>query len=561
MESIALRIAGTKQRRTGFAPLFNYGVIPQAEAEFLDRATVVDEKPVFVVRNTSEFLLYSLVDRKVKAFDAETPGILCIVLKIGRNVQFANKVSPYTVLMDVYDMFRQKYMKQQDDGYDKYLDIPIEEEDIIEVLRKYAQLERVKRKMCVMMDSGPTGILQVQKSMMKAFFLDTQYAIFCKYRDIEVGSECETSSPLKDIKIKSGDIFKVGGELPTNNSFQNRDEDSGISDNNGNGQDGTGNDGSDSEDSGRSDGFRSSADDKNGGKSIFEISENKEDVKTGETETNSIDPDNNKKNGETTNSKNNEQKKTEEQKQKEQERRKNTLDEKRIKKEQEAEERRKELERLKRIEEEKRRKKERMRNITMMAIITALLVFLLVVGVNRFCGGDKKITSTAQVAKDSISSQVQEAGSEGVAEESDTTSNDSSIAEGSDTENKDEDEFERKRKEEERQKRLQSINNPPKKVDGVKKDKDKASDQKEDMKNDQKEKILEDRKNSQKEKILEAINNGYKISWSESLFDKDDKKLIKWAFDNLKEIKKLRNGKTIRNFSDIKKMKGGNTLL
>ena len=206
---IAIRIAGTKQRRAGFAPIFSYGILPAEEADNMDKMTSVQEKPVFVLRHTSDYLLYMIVDNQVKAFDTDTTGVLSIALKISRDIQFANNVSPYDVLMDIYNTFRQKYMKQLPDGCDKFVDMQVNDEDFYDILRKYGNIEQVKRRMCVMNPNGRIGTLNVPKRCMQLFFRDTQFAEFCNFREIEIGNECETSPQLKDIKIPEPDIFKL----------------------------------------------------------------------------------------------------------------------------------------------------------------------------------------------------------------------------------------------------------------------------------------------------------------------------------------------------------------
>lgn len=209
-DPIAIRIAGTKQRRAGFAPIFSYGILPAEEADNMDKMTSVQEKPVFVLRHTSDYLLYMIVDNQVKAFDTDTTGVLSIALKISRDIQFANNVSPYDVLMDIYNTFRQKYMKQLPDGCDKFVDMQVNDEDFYDILRKYGNIEQVKRRMCVMNPNGRIGTLNVPKRCMQLFFRDTQFAEFCNFREIEIGNECETSPQLKDIKIPEPDIFKFG---------------------------------------------------------------------------------------------------------------------------------------------------------------------------------------------------------------------------------------------------------------------------------------------------------------------------------------------------------------
>ena len=108
--NIALRISGTKQRQAGFAPLVSAGVLAGNEGENMDRVLLVPETPAFLVKHAEDYILYLLIDRRVKSFDADAPGVLSIALTIGSAVQLADGKSPYTLLMEVYDTFRTLYM-------------------------------------------------------------------------------------------------------------------------------------------------------------------------------------------------------------------------------------------------------------------------------------------------------------------------------------------------------------------------------------------------------------------------------------------------------------------
>ena len=71
---IALRIAGTKQRQAGFAPLVTVGVLAGGEGNNMDQVPLVNDKPGYIIKHTEEYILYLLIDRRVKSFDADAPG-------------------------------------------------------------------------------------------------------------------------------------------------------------------------------------------------------------------------------------------------------------------------------------------------------------------------------------------------------------------------------------------------------------------------------------------------------------------------------------------------------
>ena len=210
MNSIALRIAGTKQRRAGFAPLVSYGVLPSGEGQNMDRTTTIKEKPTFILKHTTEYILYTLIDRHVKAFDTDTSGILTIALAIGRDVMFANNVSPYDVLMKVYNTFRKEYMEEMSDGRDAFKDVEIDNE-IFERIMSEFKTETVQRRMYAMNPKGTTGILRVPDFKLRQFFMDTQYPEFIDFSEIEIGvnKEMESSREIRNLVIP-----KPGSQTP-----------------------------------------------------------------------------------------------------------------------------------------------------------------------------------------------------------------------------------------------------------------------------------------------------------------------------------------------------------
>lgn len=202
---IAIRIAGTRIRKVGFVPIYNGGKFTEESNAQMDSPTAIQEDPVFVIRHTQEHLIYMLKDCKVISSDANTPGILCIALTIGNNVRLSNGVSPYTVLMELYDKFKENYMEHLPNGTDKFLGKNINNEDFEEIYYKYAKaVEQTQRRICFTDPNkyGKVGILRIPKYKLEDFFLDTQYPEFVNFKEIQVGSDCESSPELKNFKMR-----------------------------------------------------------------------------------------------------------------------------------------------------------------------------------------------------------------------------------------------------------------------------------------------------------------------------------------------------------------------
>lgn len=186
---LALRIAGTKERRAGFSPLVSVGVLPSGEGDNMYRSTMVAERPAYVIKHAEEYILYQLIDRGVKPFNSEANGLLNIALAISSNAQLAEGKSPFTLLDEVYKKFVETYMEPTNDGRLSFLDTD-NDNDIFRVIVGKYSLEERKSPYIVMNPTGLTGIVCVPPADMEDFFKDTQYKEFAPFKEIEVGVNC-----------------------------------------------------------------------------------------------------------------------------------------------------------------------------------------------------------------------------------------------------------------------------------------------------------------------------------------------------------------------------------
>ena len=205
---IGLRISGTKQHMGGFRPLVTVGVLPGGEGYQMDRVPSVTEKPVYVLKHASDYALYMLIDRRVKSFDADAPGVLTIALTIPGDSQLADKKSPFTLLQEIYDTFKSNYMTQLPDGRDSFVDKEVESGIFRQIIDRYS-LEARPWPLVPMTQHCPTGILRVPKDKLEGFFRDTNYDEFKKFCDIEVGTECVCSPGLDKLEIPKLPFYEL----------------------------------------------------------------------------------------------------------------------------------------------------------------------------------------------------------------------------------------------------------------------------------------------------------------------------------------------------------------
>lgn len=209
---IALRIAGTKQRQAGFAPLVTVGVLAGGEGNNMDQVPLVNDKPGYIIKHAEDYILYLLIDRRVKSFDADAPGVLSIALSLARDVQLAGGRSPYTLLKEVYETFRSTYMTPVGDDRDSFVNTDIDNEIFREIIQRYP-VEKRAGAFIPMNPAGLSGTLCVPEDKMEAFFRDTQYPEFAAFKDIHVSNSCQNYPGLEGLEIPrpvSYDIYVNG---------------------------------------------------------------------------------------------------------------------------------------------------------------------------------------------------------------------------------------------------------------------------------------------------------------------------------------------------------------
>lgn len=190
--NIGLRISGTKQRQAGFAPLANAGVLAGGEGDNMDRVPLIAESPAYVIKHAAEYILYLLIDRKVRSFDADASGVLSIALTIPSNSQLKDNKSPYTLLKEVYNTFVSNFMEQASDGRNAFLNVDSRDSTLFRDIVANYPLEPRRTAYITMNPSGISGVVCVSESDMEDFFRNTQYKEFASFKDIEVGVACHS---------------------------------------------------------------------------------------------------------------------------------------------------------------------------------------------------------------------------------------------------------------------------------------------------------------------------------------------------------------------------------
>lgn len=210
-QQIALRIYGTKERRAGFASLVTAGVLfTPDEIKSLDRVPTISENPVYVIRNGADHQIFMIVDRQVKSFDADGPGVLTIAIAIPRGCVLAGNKSPYTLLNEVYATFRSQNMVPLAEGSFRFQNKPADETVYRQILASCMPLEAAPFPYVAMAETGPTGVLRVDSDeKMAQLFANDNYPEFRQFRDIEIGRSCAVSPALESLDIPRSVDYSV----------------------------------------------------------------------------------------------------------------------------------------------------------------------------------------------------------------------------------------------------------------------------------------------------------------------------------------------------------------
>lgn len=211
-QKIGLCIGGTKLRQSGFTPLVISGILA-CEVKKMDRVSLVQEKPAYIITHTNEYILYQLIDSYVKPYDRDTLGLLSIALTIKKEVQLADGKSPYSLLKEAYDKFRSEYMTLDKDGYDNFLNKTVNPTDFEVILEKYPLEERLSEYIPMSFDPDSRSVkLCVSQEKLEELFRDSQYPEFAKFKEIEIGVDNSKTSPsrgLENIEIPRPIIYSI----------------------------------------------------------------------------------------------------------------------------------------------------------------------------------------------------------------------------------------------------------------------------------------------------------------------------------------------------------------
>ena len=148
--------------------------------------------------HTPEYISYQYVSRPslVHSYQASRPGSLWIALTVPRGKRFSFGISPYRVLMEILELFRQTYMTPRMDGSYEFKTGSYFSAPFYNLLDKYP-LEPDFGRYIEMKGTSPVPFRPLTEEQMTQFFLDTQYEEFQQVGSIIVADSVSWGSLLE----------------------------------------------------------------------------------------------------------------------------------------------------------------------------------------------------------------------------------------------------------------------------------------------------------------------------------------------------------------------------
>ena len=211
---IKLKIFSNPTRFDGFNQLISKGNISIGNKE-ADRNFPISDSPAICLFHRDDHVYYFLRESgaSILPLDSESDGRLSIILAIPKNHSIKGGVSPYEVLMDVYNSFISKYMTVINDSNIKRFkstleSIVAEGDEFRKILDKY-ELEPVSTEYVPMNPEGIPATLHLPQDKLNEFFCDTQYPEFRTYKEIYITTQGKSSEELAGIKIPREKEYEI----------------------------------------------------------------------------------------------------------------------------------------------------------------------------------------------------------------------------------------------------------------------------------------------------------------------------------------------------------------
>lgn len=184
-KNISLRISGNQYAEKGFEPLIIYN---DPKYKHVDKTYLGTNCNNYVIqlKQTDTITIYTLITTKVRSFNAYRNGTLMISCSIPTHVGFDknSSLSPYKLLMEIYDKFMSIYIKNCDNDSYEFCDEKYGSSPFNEIISKYENALVEKLYPFISMVGNTTKCIVLTNEKIEQLLQNSQYKEFKNCSDI-----------------------------------------------------------------------------------------------------------------------------------------------------------------------------------------------------------------------------------------------------------------------------------------------------------------------------------------------------------------------------------------
>lgn len=212
---ISVKVSGRPSSSGGYNPLaaFNNPQFIDADPKYVG----FDHNPYFfTVRLTKLCAVYKLIVNKVFSNGASRVGKLLISISIPPGYKLDAEMSPYTVLMELFHAFAEKYLTVRDSQEQSYefnrVKVPLTAMD--EFAQKYT-LVPDSAPYHIMNYSGSKGYVTLPEDKIAELLSDVQYPEFDKYSEVIVAEHYSATGdqPSEETENSDSESYEYIGDI------------------------------------------------------------------------------------------------------------------------------------------------------------------------------------------------------------------------------------------------------------------------------------------------------------------------------------------------------------
>ena len=203
-----MRISGNKLANEGFRVLVNIGNPSPDIKDMMVMPGLVENDYYFYIRHETNQIVYTIQKTRIRSYGAARDGRLLMAIAIPKGYEI-DSVSPYDVLMDVYNTFISHYTTDSLGGT-QFSNVEVDAAVFQVILDRYQLVPSKNRYLPMSPDRAAKALVLLPSSKLIADLMkDSQYVEFQSYGEILVAREGSTTYPKLSITVPRPIHYKV----------------------------------------------------------------------------------------------------------------------------------------------------------------------------------------------------------------------------------------------------------------------------------------------------------------------------------------------------------------